>query len=143
MADVNSQTEDSIDGPVILFDGVCNLCNGAVQWVIERDGAGVFRFASLQSEIGQTLVQEYDNPTEDLDSVVLIADGDCYTKSRAALGVLKRLGVPYSLLYPFVFVPRVVRDRVYDFVADNRYDWFGKRDSCMVPDPELEDRFLE
>jgi predicted DCC family thiol-disulfide oxidoreductase YuxK len=131
------------DRPVLLFDGVCNLCNGLVQWVIERDPEGRFRFAALQSDAGQRLLETHDLPTEDFDTFVLVDGEEYYTKSTAALRVLRGLGVPYSLLYPAVAVPRFVRDRVYDFVADRRYGWFGKRESCMMPDESLESRFLE
>ncbi len=131
------------DRPVLLFDGVCNLCNGLVQWVIERDPEGEFRFAALQSDAGQTLLERHDLPTDDYDTFVMVAGDEYYTKSTAALRVLKGLGLPYSLLYPFVVVPRVVRDRVYDLVAEHRYGWFGRRDSCMRPTPERESRFLE
>jgi predicted DCC family thiol-disulfide oxidoreductase YuxK len=130
------------DRPVLLFDGVCNLCNGLVQWLIERDG-GRFRFAALQSEAGRRLLERHDLPTDDFDTFVLVEGDDHWTKSTAALRVLRRLGLPYSLLYPSVVVPRVVRDRVYEFVADHRYGWFGRRESCMRPTPEREARFLE
>jgi len=129
--------------PVLLFDGVCNLCNGLIQWVIERDPEGRFRFAALQSDAGQRLLSTHDLPTEDFETFVLVDSENYYTKSTAALRVLKGLGLPYSLLYPAVVLPRFVRDRVYDFVADHRYGWFGKRESCMVPDESLESRFLE
>lgn len=131
------------DRPVLLFDGVCNLCNGLVQWVIERDPEGQFRFAALQSDAGLALLERHDLPTDDVDTFVLVDGDDYYTKSTAALRVLAGLGLPYSLLYPSIAVPRVVRDRVYDFVAEHRYGWFGRRDSCMRPTPERADRFIE
>lgn len=131
------------EGPVLLFDGVCNLCNGFVQWVIERDPAGEFSFAALQSDAGQTLLERHDLPTADFDTVVLVEGDDYFTKSTAALRVARRLGLPYSLLYAFVVVPRFLRDRVYDLVAEHRYRVFGRRDSCMMPTPERRDRFLE
>ena len=131
------------DRPVLLFDGVCNLCTGSVQWIIERDSAGEFRFASLQSDAGQALLAELGLPADYVDSIVLVEGEAHFTKSTAALRVAKRLGLPYAALYPFVAVPSVVRDRVYDVVANNRYRVFGKRDSCMVPTPEIEERFLE
>lgn len=131
------------DRPVLLFDGVCNLCTGSVQWIIERDPEGQFRFASLQSEAGQTLLAELGLPADYIDSIVLVDGDEHYTKSTAALHVAKRLGLPYAALYPLVKVPRFVRDRAYDVVADNRYRVFGKKDSCMMPSPEVQDRFLE
>jgi len=130
------------DRPVLLFDGVCNLCNGLVQWVIERDD-GQFRFAPLQSAAGRRLLEQYDLPVDDLDTVVLVVDGKYYTKSAAALRVLRRLGLPYSLGYPLVAVPRRLRDRAYDLVAEHRYGVFGRRDACMRPTPERQERFLE
>jgi predicted DCC family thiol-disulfide oxidoreductase YuxK len=138
-ADVDVPTDE----PILLFDGVCNLCNGFVQWVIDRDADARFRFAALQSEAGQQLLERHGLPTEGFETFVLVEDGDYYTKSTAALRMLKRLGFPYSALYPSVLVPRPVRDSVYEFVAANRYDWFGQRDRCMVPPPDIEDRFLD
>jgi len=130
------------DRPVLLFDGVCNLCNGLVQWVIERDPDAEFRFAALQSDAGQALLERLDLPTDEFETFVMV-DGEEYsTKSTAALRVLRRLGLPYSILYPLVVVPRFVRDRVYDVVAAHRYGWFGRRESCMRPTPEREARFL-
>ncbi len=133
---------DDAGRPVLLFDGVCNLCNGLVRWLVEHDG-GQFRFAPLQSTAGRRLLERHDLPADDLDTVVLVVDGECYTKSTAALRVLRRLGLPYSLGYPLVATPRRLRDRVYDFVADHRYRAFGRRDSCMRPTPERRERFLE
>ena len=131
------------DRPILLFDGVCNLCNGVVQWVIERDPEGQFRFAALQSDAGQRLLEQHGLPTEAFDSFVMV-DGDTYyTKSTAALRIARKLGLPYAILYPAIVVPKFVRDRVYDWVAANRYDWFGKRESCMMPTPEREARFLD
>jgi len=139
----DSSRPATTDRPVLLFDGVCNLCNGLVQWVIERDSEGRFRFSALQSDAGQRLLEAHALPTEDFDTFVLVDGENYYTKSTAALRVLKGLGLPYSALYPAVVLPRFVRDRIYDFVADHRYGWFGKRESCMVPDESLESRFLE
>lgn len=137
--DVDRPTER----PVLLFDGVCNLCTGSVQWLIERDPEDRFRFASLQSDAGQALLAELGLPADYVDSIVLVEGEEYYTKSTAGLRVAKRLGLPYSAVYPLVVVPSVVRDRVYDFVANNRYEVFGRKDSCMVPSPEVRDRFLE
>lgn len=137
--------DDSVpeDAPIVLFDGVCNLCNRYVQFLVERDDAGVFHFASLQSDVGRTLLAEHDRPTDELESVVLIEDGRCYEKSSAVLRIAYLLGGGYRLLWPFRFLPRWLRDRAYDFVANRRYSWFGKRDQCMVPSGDLESRFLE
>jgi predicted DCC family thiol-disulfide oxidoreductase YuxK len=126
--------------PILLFDGVCNLCNSFVNFVMERDDD--FAFASIQSDEGARLIREAGLSPEDLETFVVIDGDDVYTKSRAGLEVLRRLGLPYSLVYPAVIAPRFLRDPVYNLVASNRYDWFGKRDECRVPDDETKDRFL-
>jgi len=131
------------DEAVILFDGVCNLCSGFVQFVVPRDAEGKYRFASLQSDVGQALLAEHDLASDELDSVVLIEDGGSYVKSSAIIRIATGLGGRYRLLSPFRYVPRAVRDRVYDFVADNRYRWFGKKDRCMMPSGDVESRFIE
>ena len=131
------------DAAVVLFDGVCNLCNGFVQFVLPRDPEGKYRFASLQSDVGRELLAEHDLPTDELESIVLIEDGEAYVKSAAVIRIATGLGGAYRLLAPFRFVPRAVRDRVYDFVADNRYRWFGRKDRCMIPSGDAESRFLE
>ncbi|WP_226481540.1 thiol-disulfide oxidoreductase DCC family protein [Natrinema amylolyticum] len=136
---------DLPDGPIILFDGVCNLCSGFVQFVLPRDTEGQFRFASLQSDVGNELLAEHGLPTDELESVVLIEGEDCYVKSAAVIRIAERLGGVYRLLGPFRFLPRRLRDGVYDFVADRRYRWFGKKDQCAMPpaDVDVSARFLE
>lgn len=131
------------DKPLLLFDGVCNLCNGAVQWVIRHDPAGKVHFAALQSDTGQWVLEQAGLPREELSTVVLYHQNQLYTRSDAALKVLQQLGGAWSLLYIFRLIPRPVRDTVYDWIARNRYRWFGKRESCMIPTPELKSRFLE
>jgi predicted DCC family thiol-disulfide oxidoreductase YuxK len=131
------------DGGVVLFDGVCNLCNGFVQFVIPRDPEAKYRFASLQSEVGRELLAAHGLPTDELESVVLIEDGESYVKSAAVLRIAAGLGGAYRLLAPLRHVPRAVRDRAYDFVADRRYRWFGKKDRCTLPAGDVESRFLE
>lgn len=129
---------------IILFDGVCNLCNRTVQFVIKRDKKDAFRFAALQSETGQRLVKERAIDTSKVDSIILIEpDIAYYTKSDAALEIGKSFGGGWKLLTIFEWVPKVLRDWVYDIIAKRRYSWFGKRDACMVPGPELKARFLE
>lgn len=127
---------------VLLFDGVCNLCNSSVQFILARDPKAKFRFASLQSDEGQELLQAFEDRPSDLSSVVLIEDGQLYARSDAALRVARQLSGGWPLLYAFIVLPRALRDAVYNWIARNRYRWFGKRDSCMIPSPELRSRFL-
>jgi len=129
--------------PVLLFDGVCNLCSSSVQFVIERDPGGKFRFASLQSEEAKSLLNRHQAYSEDLDSVVLVKNDKVYTRSSAALQVLKTMGGAWSLLYGLIIVPKPIRDFIYDWVARNRYKWFGKKDACWLPTPDLRSRFLD
>ncbi len=124
---------------IILFDGVCNLCNGAVTFIIDRDPNGYFAFAPLQSETGRELLE---GAKTDLESIVLIENGERYSQSTAALRVARRLRNPWPLLYGFIVVPKALRDGVYDWIAANRYRWFGKIESCRLPTPELRERFL-
>lgn len=130
--------------PVILFDGVCNLCARSVQLVIRNDRDGVFRFASLQSAIAQDLLQQFDYRHEELGSVLLIMDGKLYRKSRAALNIARRMDKLWpALYYLLIWIPRFIADPVYDFVGNRRYQWFGKKASCWVPDDALRARFLD
>lgn len=131
------------DGPVLLFDGVCNLCNGTVRWLIEHDPEGQFRFASLQSEAAAALLAETGLGESYFDSLVLVDGGDYFAKSEAVLEVARRLDAPWSWAGALGVVPRPLRDLVYDVVAAARYDLFGMRDQCMVPSPEIRDRFLD
>jgi len=131
-----------IKSPVLLFDGVCNLCNASVQWVLKRDRKGIFRFAALQSEAGRALLRQSGLSSENFDTVVLV-DGDrVFTRSDAALEIVRRIGGPWSLLGIFRIVPRPLRNAVYDWVARYRYRWFGKTQSCMIPQPEWANRFI-
>ena len=129
--------------PVVLFDGVCNLCNGSVRFVIERDPHKHFQFAPLQSETATTLIGRTADPLAMPDSIVLVDDGRLYVRSTAALRIARRLRFPWPILWVFMAVPRPLRDWVYDVIARHRYGWFGKRDTCMVPTKEIRDRFLE
>ena len=129
--------------PVVLFDGICNLCNGSVRFVIERDPHKHFQFAPLQSDSATTLIGGTANPLAMPDSIVLVDDGRLYVRSTAALRIARRLRFPWPLLWVFMAVPRPLRDWVYDVIARHRYGWFGKRDTCMVPTKEIRDRFLE
>ncbi len=128
--------------PVLLFDGVCNLCNSSVQWVLLHDPKGIFQFTALQSETGQALLRKWNRPTDDFDSVVLV-DGDrLLLHSDVPLEIVRRLGGWWQLLYVFKLIPRPLRDAVYHWVARNRYRWFGKREACMLPRPEWKGRFV-
>jgi predicted DCC family thiol-disulfide oxidoreductase YuxK len=127
---------------VLLFDGVCNLCNASVQWVLQRDRKGIFQFAALQSETGQQLLQQFGFDPSTFNTVVLV-DGDrIYTRSDAALEVAVRLGWPWRLMGVFFMVPRFLRNGVYNWIARNRYRWFGQSDACMLPRPEWKSRFI-
>lgn len=131
------------DHPVLLFDGVCNLCNGVVQFIIPRDPAGEIRFAPLQSAAGKALLSGHGLPPNDLDSVVLVDEGEVYRKSEAVIRVAELLGWPYRAGAASRVVPRSIRDALYDVVAANRYDVFGRKDQCMLPDDDVSDRFLD
>jgi predicted DCC family thiol-disulfide oxidoreductase YuxK len=130
------------ENPVILFDGVCNFCNGAINFVLNQDKKGSFRFAPLQSEAGRRLLQQYHLPTDEFESFVLIDDGKVYTKSSAALRVMNKLPWYWKEAQIFRVIPTIFRDAIYDFIARNRYKWFGKKDQCMLPTPEMRSRFL-
>lgn len=128
--------------PVLLFDGVCNLCNSSVQFIIKRDPEGHFHFAALQSEKGQALLSQFPERPKALSSVALVEDGRLFLRSDAALRVARKLGGGWPLLYGFIVLPRSLRDGAYNFIARNRYRWFGKQESCMLPRPEWKQRFL-
>jgi len=137
-------SDASTDAPaVVLFDGVCNLCNGAVNFIIDRDPDGYFRFAPLQSDVAATYLDDADGPDADLSTIVLVEGGQTYVRSTAALRIARRLTGAWPLLFLAIVVPRPLRDAVYNWVAHNRYDWFGRRDECRVPTPALRDRFLD
>lgn len=127
---------------VLLFDGVCNFCNGAVNFIIDRDPDNYFKFASLQSEAGQAYLRRFKLPTEDFNTMVLIENNSYHTKSSAGLRIARRLKGFWSLGYLLILVPKFVRDAVYDQIAKNRYSWFGKQDQCRLPTPEIRARFL-
>lgn len=128
--------------PIVLFDGVCNLCNGSVQFLLKRDPQGLFRFASLQSEAGRSLMRRHGLDPEALSSVVVIDDGRVWRESSAALRIARYLPGGWKLLRVFAVVPRPLRDAVYRLIARNRYRWFGKQETCWLPTPELKGRFL-
>ena len=129
--------------PLILFDGVCNLCNAWVRFVIRRDPTGIFRFAAQQSPIGQTIIEEHLTGASQLSSVILIEDNAIYLESDAVLRILARLAPPWSWITFFRIVPRRVRDACYRFIAKHRYRWFGRTEVCQVPSADLRSRFIE
>jgi predicted DCC family thiol-disulfide oxidoreductase YuxK len=127
---------------IVLFDGVCNFCNGSVRFIIRRDRRGYFRFAALQSNVGAELEERYGLDPSALDTLVLIEGRGVYTKSAAALRIARRLRWPWVALYALIVVPRRLRDLAYDWFARRRYRWFGRREECMVPSPKMRERFL-
>jgi predicted DCC family thiol-disulfide oxidoreductase YuxK len=127
---------------IILFDGVCNFCNSTVNFVLKKDKKGTIKFAPLQSEVGLKLLQQFGLPTADMKSFIFIENDKAYTKSTAALKVCKQLKGLWPLVYGFVIIPSFIRDGLYNWIAKNRYKWFGKSDICMVPTPLQKDKFL-
>lgn len=128
--------------PIILFDGVCNLCEHTVQFLLKKDKRKIFRFGSLQSQAGISFLQQFPHAAH-TDSVVLIYNGHAYTKSEAAIRIASMLGGAYRMLKPLLFVPRFLRDGIYRFIASRRYKWFGKKETCWIPTPELKSRFID
>ena|SRR5690625_3878159 len=126
---------------IILFDGDCNFCDKSVQFIIKRDPEGFYKFASLQSEIGRELIKQHNIP-ENIDSFILIAHQSWYAKSSAALRVCKNLTGLWKLFYGLLIVPKPIRDFFYHIIANNRYKWFGKKDHCTLPSPDIRKRFL-
>jgi predicted DCC family thiol-disulfide oxidoreductase YuxK len=127
---------------IILFDGICNLCSSSVRFIIQRDPGREFKFASLQSEAGKQYIEQY-NIHETIDSIVLIKDGKVYLESTAALKIASRLKWPWRIFGILLGIPKPVRDRLYKWIAKNRYKWFGRDESCMLPSKENRDRFIE
>lgn len=128
---------------LILFDGVCNLCEASVQYVIKHDKGDVFRYTALQSEVGQQIIKKFNIDRAQMDSILLYAPekGISY-KSTAALKIASKLGFPRNLMGIFLIVPAFIRNLVYDYIARNRYQWYGKKEECMIPTPELKSKFL-
>ena len=127
---------------IILFDGVCNLCNGAVNFVIKRDPRNVFKFTPLQEKQGILLLKKHAVDARKLDSIVLIENGNVYIKSSAALRIARKMSNLWPLFFVLLIIPSFIRDGVYDFIAKNRYKWFGKKEQCMIPTPGLREKFL-
>jgi predicted DCC family thiol-disulfide oxidoreductase YuxK len=128
--------------PIILFDGVCNFCNSSINFIIKQDKKNIFRFAALQSDAGQRLLKEYNIPATYFNSFILIAEGKVYKKSAASLWLSNKLSWYWKWTQIFWIVPKFIRDGVYNVIAKNRYKWFGKKESCMIPSPEVRERFL-
>ncbi len=128
---------------IILFDGVCNLCSGAVQFIIKRDPTAHFKFASLQSDFGQQQLKKFDLNQKSFHSIILVQGNTFYQRSDAALEIAKSLKGAWSWMYGFKVLPRFLRDGVYNLIGSNRYKLFGKKDSCWIPTPELKARFKD
>jgi|SRR5690554_1474587 predicted DCC family thiol-disulfide oxidoreductase YuxK len=127
---------------IVLFDGVCNLCNGFINWVIDRDTKNRFLFASLQSEVAKERLNEFGLNKQYLESIVAIKNDKLYKNSRAVLEIALSLKGIYSLLYVFIIIPTFIRDWIYKIIAKNRYKWFGVSDTCRIPTDDIKDRFL-
>jgi predicted DCC family thiol-disulfide oxidoreductase YuxK len=130
------------DNPVILFDGVCNFCNSAINFTLKRNTKADIRFAPMQSEAGQKLLQQYNLPVDDMESFVFIENGVAYKQSTAGMKVCRHLRGLWPLSYGFIIVPKFIRDGIYNWIAKNRYKWFGVQQACMIPTPEVRARFL-
>jgi predicted DCC family thiol-disulfide oxidoreductase YuxK len=131
-----------MEQPIVLFDGVCNLCNGAVNFIIRHDKKKVFLFSSLQSAAGKKILAQYNFPPDELNSFILIDKGKAYTRSTGALRVAKKLNGLWPVLYSYIIIPPFIRDSIYNWIGTNRYKWFGKKEECMLPTAELKARFL-
>lgn len=134
--------QESAHSAIVLFDGVCNLCDQTVQFIIQHDPKGYYKFAPLQSDLAKELLQKYQLEDEYLERVVLIEKGKAYAYSTAALRITRKLSGLWPLLYGLILVPKFIRDRVYRWVAKNRYQWFGEKEACALPTPENRARFL-
>lgn len=132
------------DKKIILFDGVCNLCDSSVQFVFKHDKKDIFRFVSLQSDLGINIIKHLGIDTSKVDSTILYEPGKAYYyKSDVAFKILKEISGIQRILLVFSILPKPILDYIYDYVAKNRYKWFGKKESCMIPTPELKSKFLE
>lgn len=127
---------------IILFDGICNLCNSAVNYVIDHDPQGYFKLGALQSASGQALLRQHKFEFDEFKTIILIENGHVYTQSTAALRIARRLKGPVRLTWLLIILPRFIRDPVYNWISRNRFKWFGRRDQCRVPTPEVKDRFF-
>jgi len=128
---------------IIFFDGVCNLCNAAVQFAIKRDRMDYFRYTALQGEYAKRTLPKFDIDVNKTDSIILLENNQIYTKSSAALRIAKKLHGLWPILYVFVIIPKFIRDWIYDIIAKNRYKWWGKEQSCWLPTAELKGKFYD
>lgn len=133
---------EQVSSPVIIFDGVCTLCNASVDFVIRRDKKRQFRYTANQMEPGREILRDHGIDPDDIHSVYLYENGKLYSKSGAALRVARLLGFPYSLAWGFMIIPAPIRNWVYDLIASNRYKWFGQKETCRLPSPEERALFL-
>lgn len=129
--------------PIIMFDGICNLCNHLIQFVIKRDPNGIFKFLSLQSDLARSIMSSHNLTNKQLDSIILIDKNQIFTESTAILHILNKLTGPIKLLIPLWIIPKLIRDKGYRFIAKNRYKWFGKKSACMIPTQDIKNRFIE
>lgn len=127
---------------IVLFDGVCNLCNSSVQFIIKHDKKELFLFASLQSDAAKEVLLQFQIKKIEMDSILYIENGKIYSKSTAALKIAKHLNSPINWFYTFIAIPKFIRNSIYNFISKNRYKWFGKKEKCMIPSPEINHRFL-
>lgn len=130
------------DTAIILFDGICNLCNSSVNFIIQHDKRNRFTFASIQSVVGQELLKKYHIDGSITDSLVLIENNCSFIRSTASLRIAKHLNGLYPLLYALILIPPFIRNGVYDLIAKNRYKWFGKKEECMIPTEETRKKFI-
>jgi len=136
--------EDNIyPHPIILFDGLCNLCNSTINFIIKHDKKKRFHFSPLESEFGNHFLKQFDLPPNELNTVILLIEGSVRLRSDAALEIVRVLGFPWSILRIIRIVPIKLRDCIYSFISKNRYSWFGKRQNCVIPDDEFQSRFMK
>lgn len=141
MSEANVQKDNATSPPVVLFDGVCKLCNGSVNFILPRDRKGRLKLAPLQSDYGRAVLEKYGMHTDPMDSMMLLEGERLTVKSTAVIRISKYLDGAWPLCMVALVIPRFIRDFIYDIIAKNRYRWFGKYDSCPLPDAKFEDRF--
>lgn len=138
----SGKSQINTDRAVVLFDGICNFCSSSVLFIIKRDPEGYFRFAALQTETGSMLMKKYNITSVKMDSIILIENNKVYYRSSAALRIASKLKGGWKLFYAFIIIPPFIRNFFYDIVARNRYRWFGKRDYCFIPEPNMKERYI-